>query len=181
MTRLAWTATTVLAVCCAFGNFASAGAGEAALSGKVSSLEEGAMEGVVVSARRDGSTIRISVVTDAQGQYTFPATKLEPGSYKISIRAAGYDLDGAGRASVAAEGSATVDLKLRKTQDLSSQLTNADWMSSLPDAPARRGLASCTTCHTVQRVLDSTHTVDDFMTLIPRMMRYGAMSTPARP
>jgi hypothetical protein len=54
-------------------------------------------------------------------------------------------------------------------------------MLSLPDQPARRGLASCTTCHTVQRVLDSTHTADEFAALIPRMMRYGAMSRPHRP
>jgi virginiamycin B lyase len=33
----------------------------------------------------------------------------------------------------------------------------------------------------VQRVLDSTHTADDFMALIPKMMRYGAMSRPHRP
>jgi virginiamycin B lyase len=50
-----------------------------ALTGTVTSAEEGAMEGVVVSAKRDGSTISISVVTDAQGRYAFPASRLEPG------------------------------------------------------------------------------------------------------
>ena len=39
------------------------------------------MEGVVVSAKKDGSTITISVVTDAQGRYAFPADRLEPGKY----------------------------------------------------------------------------------------------------
>jgi hypothetical protein len=34
----------------------------AALAGKVSSQEEGAMEGVVVSAKRKGSTIMVSVI-----------------------------------------------------------------------------------------------------------------------
>src|SRR5207248_7431103 len=92
-----------------------------------------------------------------------------------------YDLDGTGAAEVVASKTTTADLKLRKTRDLAAQLTNSDWMSSLPDQPARRGLASCTTCHTVQRVLDSTHTADEFAALIPRMMRYGAMSRPHRP
>ena len=96
------------------------------------------MEGVVVSARKEGSTIRISVISDAQGQFSFPATKLDPGSYKISIRAAGYDLDESSTAEVAANKTTTADLKLRKTRDLAAQLTNADWMSSLPDQPARR-------------------------------------------
>src|SRR6266571_2218149 len=43
------------------------------LTGQVSSAEEGAMEGVVVSAKKDGSTISVSVVTDARGRFTFPA------------------------------------------------------------------------------------------------------------
>src|SRR6266849_10243103 len=49
------------------------------LTGQVSSAEEGAMEGVVVSAKKDGSTISISVVTDARGRYAFPAARLDPG------------------------------------------------------------------------------------------------------
>src|SRR6266851_6325822 len=40
-----------------------------ALSGRVSSAEEGAMEGVLVSAKKAGSTITITVVSDAQGRY----------------------------------------------------------------------------------------------------------------
>ncbi len=181
-TRFLLVTTAALATCLwSNGPGSIALAADAALIGKVTSAEEGAMEGVVVSARKDGSTIRISVVTDAQGRYNFPTSKLEPGSYKISIRAAGYDLDDVGVAEVAAHKTATTDLKLRKTANLAAQLTNAEWMASVPDTPARRGLAGCVTCHTVQRVLDSTYTADDFMTLIPRMMRYGAMSTPARP
>ena len=43
--------------------------GSAALTGTVSSSEEGKMEGVVVSAKRPGSTITVSVSTNAQGQY----------------------------------------------------------------------------------------------------------------
>jgi streptogramin lyase len=181
MTRLALTATTALAVCLALGGTNAALAADAALTGKVTSAQEGAMEGVVVSARRAGSTIRISVITDAQGHYSFPASKLDPGNYTISIRAAGYDLDGSAIANIEPEKTASVDLKLVQARNLAAQLTNADWMSSLPDQPGRRGLASCTTCHTVQRVLDSTHTADDFMNLIPRMMRYGAMSKPNHP
>src|SRR5262245_28015724 len=176
--------TAALATCLWFISNASGNlswAADAALTGKVTSPQEGAMEGVVVSARKDGATIRISVVTDAQGEYRFPGAKLEPGRYTISIRAAGYDLDGSGAVEVAAGSTATADLKLKTTAHLAAHLTNADWMASVPDTPARRGLAGCTTCHTVQRILDSTYTAEDFMTLIPRMMRYGAMSTPARP
>src|SRR4030081_3061619 len=46
--------------------------GQAALTGTVSSDAEGKMEGVVVTAKKPGSIVEVSVTTDAQGQYTFP-------------------------------------------------------------------------------------------------------------
>ena len=46
-----------------------------ALSGQVTSAEEGTMEGVIVSARKDGSNITVSVVTNEQGRYSFPADR----------------------------------------------------------------------------------------------------------
>src|SRR5438105_13524490 len=62
------------------------------LTGKVTSQSEGAMEGVIVGAKKAGSTIATWVVSDAQGQYTFPRERLQPGKYAISVRAAGYEL-----------------------------------------------------------------------------------------
>src|SRR5258708_38677566 len=120
MTRISLIATTTLAVCLALGGASDACAADAALTGKVTSLEEGAMEGVVVSARKQGSTIRISVVTDAQGQFAFPATKLDAGRYAMSIRAGGYDLDGSGTAEIVPNKTTTTDLKLKKTQYLAA-------------------------------------------------------------
>src|SRR5215469_1727749 len=67
-----------------------------AMTGRVTSQEEGAMEGVVVSAKKDGSTITVSVVSDKQGVYSFPANRLKPGHYSLKVRAVGYDLDGVG-------------------------------------------------------------------------------------
>jgi virginiamycin B lyase len=45
----------------------------AALTGQVTSEAEGAMEGVVVSAKKEGSTVTVSVISDAQGRFSFPA------------------------------------------------------------------------------------------------------------
>ena len=45
-----------------------AGAQQPPLTGQVSSAEEGAMEGVLVSAKRDGATVTVTVVTDKQGR-----------------------------------------------------------------------------------------------------------------
>src|SRR5262245_23836552 len=104
---------------------AAQGAGDkaAALAGQVTSVEEGPMEGVIVSAKKDASTVTVSVISDAQGRYSFPAARLEPGRYSLQIRAVGYDLEGPKAAEVKASEPATADLKLRKARNLSKQLT----------------------------------------------------------
>src|SRR5580700_4625870 len=73
-----------------------------ALAGKVSAGQE-ALEGVLVSAKKSGSTITVTVVSDKDGRYSFPAARLEPGRYSLRIRATGYDLDGSDQVLVAAD------------------------------------------------------------------------------
>src|ERR1700732_2853783 len=77
-----------------------------ALTGKVTSAQEPVMEGVLVSAKLDGSSVTTTVVTNAQGIYSFPADKLAPGHYSIATRAVGYRLDGPKAADVKAGGGA---------------------------------------------------------------------------
>src|SRR5215831_11734987 len=62
-----------------------------ALAGQIRSQEEGLMEGVLVSAKRAGSTITTTVVSDPQGRYSFPRNRLEPGPYSLTVRATGYE------------------------------------------------------------------------------------------
>src|ERR687887_2683105 len=90
--------------------------GQPALTGTVSSEAEGNMEGVVVTAKRPGSIVQVSVTTDAQGRYTFPENRLEPGEYIISIRAVGYDISSPTKAAVEPEKTTTADIKLKKTK-----------------------------------------------------------------
>ncbi len=63
------------------------------LTGQVTSTDEGAMEGVLVSAQQLGSPITVTVVSDRAGQFAFPPAKLRPGRYALRIRAVGYDLE----------------------------------------------------------------------------------------
>jgi streptogramin lyase len=152
-----------------------------ALSGQVSSAEEGPMEGVLVSARRAGSTVTITVVSDTQGRFNFPTAKLEPGKYTLRIRATGYDLDHPALVDLGAP-NATIDLKLRKTEDLASQLSNGEWIASVPGSDQQKGLLlNCLGCHTLERVMKSAHTADDFMQVLPRMQGYVNQSIPAAP
>ena len=153
-----------------------------ALIGQVSSAEEGPMEGVVVSAKKDGSTINISVVTNDQGRFAFPAARLEPGHYTLKARAAGYELDGAKAADVVTGGEAKVEIKLKKVKNLSAHLTNAEWLVSMPGTDEqKRFLLNCTGCHTLERVMKSTHDADRFLDVIQRMSLYYPGSTPLRP
>src|SRR5215472_13517726 len=160
-----------------------------ALTGQVSSAEEGAMEGVLVSAKKSGSTVTITVTSDEKGRYSFPSSKLEPGEYSLRIRAIGYDLDspiGVGSqrytVDVAAQRTTSADLTLRKTQDLASQLTNAEWIAAVPGTQQQKTtLLSCVGCHTVERIVRSKYDTDGFVQTLKRMSGYVNQSTPLRP
>src|SRR5580692_1617417 len=131
--------------------------GPAALAGTVSSPQEGNMEGVVVSAKRPGSTIMVSVSTNAQGQYSFPQDRLAPGTYDITIRAAGYTLKPT-VATVQSGGSTPLDLKLVKAAPdvLALQMSNSEWMQSAPGTPGQKmAVLRCYDCHGLQRPLFS--------------------------
>jgi hypothetical protein len=156
--------------------------GAAALTGQVTSNEEGPMEGVLVTAKKAGSTVAITVVTNKEGRYSFPSSRLDPGQYAINIRAVGYDLDGKGTANVAGDKTASIDLKLKKTRNLASQLTNAEWFHSIPGTPKQKdALLNCVSCHTVERIVRSTHDVNEFMQVQARMGTYANQSVPTRP
>ena len=153
-----------------------------ALTGQVSSAAEAVMEGVVVSAKRDGSTVTISVVSDNKGKFSFPASKLAPGRYSLSIRAIGYELEGPKTADVAADSATTADIKLRPTRNLPKQLSNAEWLASFPGTDSqKKALLNCISCHNLDRIVNSTYTADEFMQVFDRMTGYYPGSTPQHP
>jgi virginiamycin B lyase len=177
--RQSWLGMSVGFIVVAMASGASA---QTALSGLVSSSEEGAMEGVLVSAKKEGSTITTTVATDEQGRYGFPAARMEPGKYTISIRAIGYKLDGAKTIDVPAGNGGTADLKLSKVKSLVPQLSSGEWLLSLPGPDKQKAfLTMCVGCHTLQRVLTSTHDAAEFQQVFVRMSRYSPGSTPTHP
>jgi streptogramin lyase len=170
--------TSLVALLVAAGVPAQA-AGPAALTGKVSSAEEGAMEGVLVTAQKDGSTVAYTVVTNDKGEYAFPADKVDPGHYTLKIRATGYS--GAGSADVAAGKAATADLKLAKVKNVFNQLTNAELLQSFPGSSNdKKVLLGCTNCHTLHRIAASVHDADEFLQVMGRMAKYSNNSYPLR-
>jgi virginiamycin B lyase len=153
----------------------------AAIGGRVTSVEEGPMEGVLVSAKRAASTITVTVVSDAQGRYRFPSAQLPPGVYTLRIRAVGYDMEGPRDVEVKTGATTTVDLKLTRARDLGSQLSNSEWLASFPGTEAEKSsIRACAHCHTLERVARSRYDVDKLTTVIERMSTYPQLSFPMK-
>jgi len=136
------------------------------LTGTVSSDAEGPMEGVLVRAKRMGGTITITVVSDDHGRYSFPADRLKPGQYELTVRATGYDVPPS--TVTLGTNAANVDLKLNTvgTYALADQLTPAEWEMSVPS------LSGCGGCHNLNVVLKSTYDVKGWMATLVRMRNY---------
>ena len=158
-----------------------------ALTGTVTSQAEGAtapqLEGVLVGAKKVGSTITTWVVSNAQGQYSFPRDRMEPGKYAVSIRAVGYELPGTS-VDVTAQ-PAQLDLQLKKvtsTSKLAMQLSNGELIMSVPgNAGQKLALGGCVNCHTLQRVLFSRFNADEMSQVVQRMARHTNNSSPLHP
>jgi virginiamycin B lyase len=173
-----WMALALVCVAAIIGGLARLSAqGGVALSGVANSQEEGNMEGVLVTARRDGANFDVTVVSDAQGKYSFPRTHLQPGKYAVKIRAVGYDLATASTVDVATGATAGLDLKLQKTKDLSSQITSVEWLMSVKGTDEEKAMVvkqilSCTYCHSLERIVKSRHNAEQMVSVIHRMQKY---------
>ncbi len=174
-------AVTVLASLLPFGGPATAQT-PSALAGKVTSQQEGAMEGVLVSAKRAGSTITISVVSNARGEFSFPRDRLEPGKYSVAIRAVGFELPNAAQVEVTGKQPAALDLNLVKTKDLEHQLSSGEWLQSFPGTkPFKEALFNCTSCHTLERVAKSRYNAEEMGKVVQRMSTWAQGSMPTQP
>lgn len=154
----------------------------AALTGVVRSEKEGPMEGVVIGAKKDGATITINVTSDDKGRYSFPAAKLPPGRYALKVRAAGYDLAEPKTVEIAAGKATSAEIKLAPAKDMSSQLSDAEWLLSIPGTEQQKNfLLGCNGCHTIERVVKANHSADEWVQVFRRMSLYAPGSTPLRP
>jgi virginiamycin B lyase len=156
---------------------------DAALTGLVSSTGEAAMEGVLVSATKAGSNVTVTVVSGADGHFSFPSKRLGPGRYKLGVRAIGYELDPPATVDIAEQKTATQDLKLGEAKDLAAQLSNGEWLASIPGTDQQKDqLLNCVGCHRVERIMRSHYDAEGFLTqILPRMQGYVQQSLPIHP
>jgi hypothetical protein len=153
-----------------------------ALTGRVVSKEEGAMEGVLVSAKREGSTVTITVVSDRHGDYAFPRNRLAPGRYSLRVRAAGYEVANPESVSIVGNKAAHLDLNLARATNLASELTNAEWLLSAPGTEEqKKAMLNCQHCHTMERIFRSHYAPADLTKVMRRMGTYYEGTTPKHP
>jgi streptogramin lyase len=143
---------TVLAAMIAF--ITAAGAGDAVLTGSITSAAGEKLGGVTVSAKPAGGTITTTVLTDEAGDYYFPP--LPAGKYRVSAQAltfetakAELDLPAAGKQSFV----------LAPMKDFVRQLPGNVMLSALPEDTdqdkrmKRLVRTTCTGCHTASFIL----------------------------
>lgn len=153
-----------------------------ALRGRVTSMQEGAMEGVLVGAKKSGSTITVVVVSDAEGVYRFPRERLTPGQYALSIWATGYQLSKVASVDVGVDATREVDLELRAADDLAAQLSNTEWLLSIPGTDEqKRSFLNCAHCHLLDRPLNTNYNADALVGVIERMAKYPPLAFPLMP
>src|SRR5207237_4637773 len=107
------TIRTLLLACATTLLCASAAhAADALLSGTIAARSGQKLEGVTVSAKREGSTIATSVYTDAAGNYYFPP--LPAGKYRVWAQALGFDMS---KSAVELSAARRADLALQEMTD----------------------------------------------------------------
>jgi virginiamycin B lyase len=153
------------------------------LTGIVTSQAEGAMEGVLVSAKKVGGSITLTVVSDQAGRYAFTSSQLAPGAYELSIRATGYEMVSPKQTATVGKGKNQADIHLQTTRDIASQLTDAEWLASMPGSTEQKEMIyeNCVLCHTLTPVMKSTYNAAEWKTTFQRMWNWASMSAINKP
>jgi virginiamycin B lyase len=168
---------SLFGIFCSLASSPSQAQSQPALAGIVTSENEGAMEGVLISAHAPGENVTITVVSDANGHYSFPAGRLKAAKYSLAVRAVGYEIAQNTTVEVGAKKSGDVNIKLVATKDLASQLTSAEWLESVPGTKEqKRALFRCDACHSLGPILRSKH---DSTSWLPTLTRMGSWLGPS--
>src|SRR5215472_4303977 len=110
----------------------SAPAADHLLSGSIVSPSGQKLEGVTVSAKREGSTITTSVYTDTSGAYVFPP--LPEGRYRVWAQALGFERSAAAVDLSAARGANFTLHEIADAERRFRQLPGEMMVASLPEA-----------------------------------------------
>ena len=82
---------------------------------------------------------------------------MEPGHYRLSIRAGGYELDSPNTVDLSEAQPATAEIRLGATNNIASQLTDGEWLA------CRARTAQKKYCHTLQPIERSVQHAAEFL------------------
>src|SRR5262245_22168467 len=149
-TKALFAAASLLAAIAAY-------ASDRPLSGAIVSPTGQKLEGVTVSAKREGSTITTSVYTDASGGYYFPP--LPEGKYRVWAQALGFERSTAAVDLSAARNANFTLQEITDTERRFRQLPGEMMVAALPEASADDArmkkifMNNCTGCHSTSYTL----------------------------
>jgi len=151
----------------------------AGLTGIVSSEVDGPMEGVLVSAKGASGTMTVTVVSSSDGRFSFPASRLAPGQYRLAIRAVGYEAANPEMIATIGSEKTVMNIKLKKTSDLAAQLTDVEWLMSIPGTYEQKQylFITCSHCHTLGPIMQSTYDAAGWMETFVRMRGWDQVSS----
>jgi len=87
-----------------------------------------------------------------------------------------------GNRSAESENTTRHDLNLRKAADIADHLSNGEWLMSMPGTlEEKQQFLGCISCHSLQRVVKSRYSTEDFAHVVERMKGWAQGSTPIRP
>lgn len=146
------------------------------LSGSVQDAAGNSLQGVMVTAYDPVGHQGITVFTDADGVYDFPA--LEPLAYRLQAKRVGYSSPAARAVNLTLSGT-QVALTLQATDDFNHQLPasyyNARLVQQWPDAVMRDNFTiACANCHQIgNRQWQRHKTKEDWEAVLRRMEALG--------
>ncbi|MBI4464010.1 MAG: carboxypeptidase regulatory-like domain-containing protein [Acidobacteria bacterium] len=145
---------------------------ESLLGGRVTSSSGEALAGIPVRARRENSTMTVSVYTNNRGEYSYPGwLGLSSGSYSVAIELADFEPVRRETVTLSSGETARVDFTLQSRKPSLSDATAAEIMEALPGTDEQKHLLiQCDNCHSLQWALKSPRTKEGWVQIVRKMM-----------
>jgi streptogramin lyase len=170
-TGAAFTALAMAAACTFAPPGPALGAeGTSLLVGKVASATGEALAGIPIKAHRNNSGVTVSVYSDANGEYSFPAwSDVAPGSYSVAVELP--DFERTAQPVALSEGkTAKLDFTLKAKPLAYEDATASEIIAALPGTDQQKVLfTQCGNCHSLQWALYLKHTKEDWIRVIKKM------------
>ena len=180
---VAATALTVVLAAAYFylGSSRTYAQGQSLLEGRVTSTAGGAVAWVPVRAQRANSNMTVTVYTNAQGEYSFPEwSDVAPGEYSVAIQLPDFEPHSREGVTLAAGTTTQVHLTLTPRQPPIETATPSEIVAALPGTDEQKHLfIQCDNCHSLQWVLKSSKTREEWLETVLRMA--GRRATMEKP